>query len=181
MSKGFRLSKKTGSFKLQLALSCKWWEADGWHFFTSDQYATLVCLPLPPSVISLVVEQPILGHMQGYHCMQHHTGSIVHMLSCTAGPFYKTYCWKQNGMSESLFIYCFLPHAFSQEAIGKGLVVEICKETKWQKKGTSREWYWEKISPHLSTDFTYTDDDLLQLYFPHWLYLAVVAFGKKNT
>jgi len=93
-----------------------------------------------------------------------------------------------SGMSESLFIYCFLPHTFSQEAIGKGLVVEVCKEAKWQKKGTNSKWYWEspncftgKISPHLSTDFIYIDDDLLQLYFPRWPYLAIVAFGKENT
>lgn len=38
-----------------------------------------------------------------------------------------------------------------------------------------------KISPHLSTDFIYIDDDLLQLYFPRWPYLAIVAFGKENT
>lgn len=135
------------------------------------------------------VTYPGTYHILGYHCMQHHTGSIVHMLSCTAGPFYKTLLETEHfsGMSESLFIYCFLPHTFSQEAIGKGLVVEVCEETKWQRKGTTREWYWEslscftgKISPHLSTDITYIDD-FLQLYFPHWLYLAVVAFGKKNT
>lgn len=127
----------------------------------------MVCLFQAPTVVRLVVESPLVGHMQGYHCIQHHIE--------------RTVCWRpfvqellmetepSSGMWDSLFICCFLPSTFSQELIGRILGVGIWDEVSNKRKGTRSEIHWDsgscfpgqlqcwplgRLCLHPATDFT---------------------------
>lgn len=92
----------------------------------------MVCLLQAPTVVRLVVESPLMGHMQGY-CMQHHLERTVHWRPFVQELLVETEPF--SGMSESLFICCFLPNIFSQEAIGRILRVEIWDKVNNKRKG----------------------------------------------
>lgn len=151
----------------------------------------MVCLFQAPTVVRLVVESPLVGHMQGYHCIRHHVEGTVPWRPLVQELLLETE--PSSGMWESLLICCFLSDTFSQEPIGRILGVEIWEEVsnkKDKKWNTLRQWIlfpWPaavlafgKTLPS-SHYWFYFDYECLQLFFPYLPYLATVGFGEKKA